>query len=88
MAKVTYYENFVDVYGRGWLRDTPINTRYTIKPNEIDTVLQAIVQGTVSEWVKKRAGDFSRVTGFHLEILDHVVRQMDEVEEIEWPCFN
>lgn len=68
MALVQYYDNYVAVVGVLWAGNTDIGFyQYRIYPNEVDTVMKAIDEGTVAQWVKSRSVDFETILDFHLE---------------------
>lgn len=66
MALVQYYDNFVAVVGPLWSGIDGFY-QYRIYPNEVNTVMKAIDEGTVASWVKNKAGDFEKVIDYHLE---------------------
>lgn len=66
MALVQYYDNFVIVVGNSWGSGI-CSYQYSIRPHEVDEVLKAVDEGTVPQWVKRKAGDFETIIDYHLE---------------------
>ena len=79
--KVEYYENQLFTVGFNWYCQK-CNMVYKLNNKESEEVKPLLNQpDLLNVWVKHKAGDFSTVTDFRIEVFDDQVDFKDEASE-------